>query len=126
MMAYRQHDNEKKDLKEKHRRAAGLVSERFPQVSGIVIHLTYNHKAANPVLMERTIYVSPGSYAYFCMECMTRVCENGGYDLTPVIANMIRSRNKSGKGKMVCTGENGDLPRDHASISYEVTVNYKK
>jgi hypothetical protein len=59
------------------------------------------------------------------MGCMTRSCENGGYNLAPVIANMVREHNESGKGMMICRGENTILSPDHASISYKIKVEYK-
>jgi len=125
-MAYRQSDIKKKELREQRRTAAGLVSERYPQISDMVINMTYYHKAADPVLMKRTMNVSPENHADFFMECMIRSCENGGFDLTRVISGLIKKRKKSVKGSIDCKGKNGSLPRDHASISYEISVKYKR
>ncbi len=105
--------------------AAGLVSEHYPKVTGMVIHMTYYQKAANPVLMLRTVNFFPTSYAYFNMECMIKGCVNGGFDLTSIIANLIKSHKKSGKGKMVCSGEGDSLSPDHAHVSYEISIQYK-
>jgi hypothetical protein len=57
---------------------------------------------------------------------MIKGCDNGGFDLTSVIANQIRHHKTSVKGKMACKGENSDLTTDHASISYEINVKYNK
>ena len=114
------------ELKKQLRHDAGLVSERFPEVSGIVIHMTYYHNAENPVLMQRTVNVFPSSFAYFNMECMTKGCESGGFELTPLIAKNIKQHKKSLKGKMVCEGKNGDIPPEHASIAYEINIKYNK
>ncbi len=107
-------------------RAAGLVSECHPEVSGIVIRMTYYKKAPNPVLMVRTVNFYPSSYAYFKMECMIKNCVNGGFDLTMVIANMINNHKKSVMGTMLCSGQNDVLGSDHASISYEISIQYNK
>ncbi len=125
-MSYRQNYLERKELKKKNRLAAGLVSDRFPEVSGIVIHMTYCHKALNPVLMVRTVNFYPTSYAYFKMECMNKDCINGGFDLTSVISDLIKNHKKSGKGKMSCSGENEALAFDHASIAYKIRIQYKQ
>lgn len=114
------------ELKKQRRYDAGLLSERFPDVSGIVIRMTYYHKAENPVLMERTVNVFPTSYAYFNMECMIKGCEEGGFDLTTLINKHIKQHKKSVKGKMVCNSKNGTLASDHASISFEINIKYSK
>ncbi len=116
----------RKELKKQNRLAAGLVSECYPEVSGIVIHMTYYQKAPNPILMVRTVNFFPTSYAYFKMECMIKACVNGGFDLTLVIADLIKNHKKSEEGKMACSGENDALAYDHTSISYEISIQYNQ
>lgn len=126
MMANKQHHSAKAELNKQQRLAAGLVSEKFPKVDSMVINLTYYQKGVNPVLMVRTVNVLPTTYAYFKMECMIRDCEGGGFDLTPVITKMVKDRKKAGKGKLSCAGKGDGLSADHASIAYEITVQYKE
>ncbi len=123
-MAHRQDYLKKMELKKQARLDAGVVSDRYPKISGIVINMTYYHNAENPVLMQRTVNVFPSSYAYFKMECMSKSCDNGGFDLSPVISKQIKQKKKSVKGKMICKGKNADTASDHASISYEISVKY--
>jgi len=123
-MAQRQNYNAKMDLKKQQQVAAGLVSDRFPQVTGIVIQMTYYRKGSNPVLMLRTVNVFPTGYAYFNMDCMISGCTDGGFDLTPVIAEMVKKRQRLRKGTLVCSGKNADLASDHANIAYEVTIKF--
>jgi hypothetical protein len=104
---------------------AGLVSEKFPKVSNIEIQMTYYQKMANPVLMERTVYFAPDSYAYFHMQCMMKECAEGGFNMAPAITKIIKGRKKSVKGKLSCRGKGDKLPSDHASISYEIKIKYK-
>ncbi|MGE5894466.1 MAG: hypothetical protein ACM34I_10460 [bacterium] len=122
----RQDSLAKAELSKSKKTAAGLIADRFPGVADMVIHMTYYHEAANPVLMERTINVFPTSFAYFQMECMNRDCTNGGFDLTSVIRNMVKNRKKTHKGTLACKGDNKVLSPEHASISYEITIRYKK
>jgi hypothetical protein len=105
---------------------SGLVSERYPGVSGIVIHMTYYKKAADPVLMVRTVNFFPSSHAFFDLECMIKDCVKGGLDFTKIIANLIKKRKKSGNGKIVCSGEKEALAPDHGTISYEINIEYNK
>jgi hypothetical protein len=116
----------KLDLKRQNRLLAGLVSERFPEVSGIVITMTYYQKGANPVLMERTINVFPTSDAYFKMDCMIRGCDGGGFDLTPAITELAKNRKNVKKGSLVCNGQIDTLSPDHAHIDYEIVMQYNK
>lgn len=125
-MVHRQNYVAKVEQDKKNRLAAGLVSDRFPEVSSIIINMIYYQRVSNPVLMIRTVNVFPHTHAYFNMECMIKGCVNGGFDLTFVIANMIRGHKKSGKGKLVCCGEVDSIASEHASISYEISINYKK
>lgn len=105
---------------------AGLVSERFPAVSGIVIHMTYYRKAAIPLLMVRTLNIFPTSYAYFKMDCMIKGCDGGGFDLTAVVANMVKTHKKVKKGALACNGNIDTLASEHASIEYETVITYRK
>ncbi len=107
------------------RLAAGLISERFPKVSSIVIHMIYRHKSSNNVLMFRTINFAPASYAYFNLKCLTKKCDNGGFELTRVINKMIKKRKTTEKGNTVCSEKNDPLTSDHAKISYEISIKYK-
>ncbi len=116
----------KKEVNKQHKVDAGLVSERFPGVSGIVIQMFYYRKSSNPAPMIRTVNFFPSSYAYFHMECMMKECVNGGFDLTSVIDTMIKKHRNSETGKMICSGKNDSLTGDHARISYEISVQYNK
>lgn len=125
-MAYRQTDIRKRALKEEQRKSAGLLSEKFPTVSSIVINLSSTHKAAHPILMKRTVYFYPDTYAYFHIDCMTKNCENGGYDLTNVVGNLIKKKGGTGEGEMICGGKVPDLSDGHSGISYKIRIKYKK
>ena len=114
------------EMREKKKIAAGLVSDCFPGVSDMVIKMTYYHKAKNPVLMIRTVNISTSSYAYFTMQCMNKKCTNGGFELTPVINDMVKNHDITQKGTLVCCGDNDTISPDHASISYEISISYYK
>jgi len=123
-MRYRQSYKEKLELEKAAMVATGLVSERYAGVSGIEFHMTYYQRGLQPVLMERTLSFLPANYAGFHMKCMHEGCTDGGYDLAPVVAGLAKSRKKSIKGKLFCHGTNDTL--GHASIAYEVNIQYSK
>jgi hypothetical protein len=125
-MAQRQNYTAKMDLRKRQQVAAGLVSDRFPQVNGIVIRMTYFRKGVNPVLMLRTVNVFPTGYAYFDMDCMISGCTDGGFDLTPIITEMVKKHQKLRKGTLACRGKSADLAADHANIAYEVAIKFNR
>ena len=104
---------------------AGLVSENFPSVSKITLVLTYYQVAAMPVLMVRTINFLPHSVANFKMNCAISGCEGGGYDLTKIIATVVKGHKKTLKGNLACKGKNESFDKNHASIDYKINVEYK-
>jgi len=125
-MANRPNYSAKMELEKQNKFAAGLMSDRFPGVSGIVVRMTYCQIGANPVLMVRTVNFSPASYAYFKMGCMIKGCSDGGFDLTPVIADMVKTHKKLKKGSLACSGSVDNIAVDHASIDYEVAIQYDR
>ena len=129
-MANRHHHRQnyalKVELKKQVNIAAGLVSDRFPSVSGIVIHMTYYRKAAIPLLMVRTVNIFPTSYAYFKMDCMIKGCDGGGFDLTSVVTNMVKAHKKMKNGSLDCSGTADAIESDHARIEYAAVIQYKR
>ena len=106
--------------------AAGLVSERFPRVAGIVIRITYYGNAVDPVVMVRTLNVFPNNAAYFQIKCFVKGCDNGGFDLASEIKKIIKNNKKSGKGEMTCKGKGEFISSGHTRIVYDVSVQYHR
>ena len=100
---------------------AGFVSTHFPGVASIVISMMYKQKGvANPI--HRIINFSPGSYAFFRVDCLSNDCVDGGFDLTQIINSMIRNHSKEVKGELGCDDSG---PRaDHSTIVYEIAIQY--
>ena len=125
-MANRNNYAAKAELHKQRKSAAGLISEHFPQVAGMVIQLTYYQDRANSLLMVRTVNVFPTSSAYFRMDCMTKGCEDGGFDLTSVIRGMIRDKKREKKGRIECRGKGESVSAGHASVEYDIAIRYLK
>lgn len=101
---------------------AGLISERYPEISTIVIFMNYYQKNNGPSIMQHTVNFFPGSAAYFHMECIRKDCVDGGFNLEPVISSMMRSRKESAKGELTCEGN--DMASHHARIDYNIVIKY--
>ena len=124
-MANRQNYAVMKEIKRQNNLAAGLVCDRFPSVSDIVINMTYYQKGEKPILMVRTVNIVPTSYALFKMDCMIRGCDGGGFDLNTVVADMVKTHKKVKKGSIACHGNIESRDSDHARIEYETVIKYK-
>jgi len=123
-MNHRQSYRQKKELEMTALAALGLISERHAGVAKIEFQMTYYRRGLDSVLMKRTLSFSPADYAGFHMKCMEDGCTGGGFDLAPVVAGLAKSRKKTVKGKVFCHGMNHTL--GHASLAYEVNVQYHK
>ena len=100
---------------------AGIMSKHFPEVEGIVVSMIYNQKGtARPI--HRTVNFSSDSYAFFDIDCLSKDCDNGGFDLTNVIHEMIKDRTGSAKGGLGC--KNSDARTDHSSIEYNIKIKF--
>jgi len=60
------------------------------------------------------------------MDCMIKGCSGDGFDLTSVVAGMVKSEKKEGKGTITCNGKIDLLEPGHASIEYQAAIRYKK
>ncbi len=105
--------------------AAGLVSDRFPSVAGMVITMTYYQGSVKSPLMVRTVNIFPTSYANFNMTCMIRGCNGGGFELSAVVEEMVKTQTKTSKGSLLCSGTDGTLPNGHAHIEYKAVIEYR-
>jgi hypothetical protein len=97
---------------------AGVMSEHFPEVAGIVINMKHTQRSAKSLL--RTVNFFPGSSAFFRLDCLSNDCVDGGFDLTHVITAMIRNRQETAKGELGCEGGNPG----HSVINYEIAIQY--
>lgn len=100
---------------------AGFVAAQFPEVASIVISMIYNQKGIKESL-PRTVNFFPGSYAFFTVNCLSKECVDGGFDLTQVIAGMVGKRKEAAKGELSCEGSGSSA--DHSAIVYEVSIKY--
>jgi hypothetical protein len=100
---------------------AGFVAAHFPEVATIVISMMYNQKGIGKAL-PRVVNFFPGSYALFRVDCLSRDCTDGGFDLTQVITSMIKNRRGEATGEICCEGN--DPSSSHSTINYEVAIQY--
>ncbi len=99
---------------------AGSLANHFPEVAGIVVSMTYSQRGMKQA-MPRTVNFVPSSCALFSIDCLSKGCTDGGFDLTQIISGMVRDHRDSVKGELTCDG--GPV-QEHSSIEYEVAIQY--
>ena len=100
--------------------AAGLVADRFPDVSSIIVTMEYSRGTFSAV--HRTMNFYPGSPAFFKITSLGEGSDEDGLDLTRFINKMIGSRQRSAKG--VFSGDRKDPENIHPNVDYEVAITY--
>lgn len=114
------------ELKKQMNEAAGLVSDRFPSVAGISIIMKYYQSSLKSPLLVRRVNIFPTSYANFNMTCITKGCDGGGYELSSVVEEMVKSQTRMSKGSLLCSGADNALSGGHARIEYKALIEYRK
>jgi hypothetical protein len=106
------------------RQDAGLISQRFPEVSSIVVDMEHKTKGITAIRLVRTLNFSSDSHAYFRVECLNRDCKDctDGFQLDQVVAAMIRNHASLKEGELNCEGDG--ITSRHVNISYKVTIQY--
>jgi hypothetical protein len=106
--------------KKQKRLDAGSLANHFPDVTGIVVNMSYKQLGMKQP-MPRTVNFVPSSYALFSIDCLSKECTDGGFDLTRVISGMVGNHKESTKGELTCEG---GPAHKHSHIEYEVTIQY--
>jgi len=101
---------------------SGIMADQFPGVASIVISMLYTQKGMKESL-PRVVNFFPASHAFFRVNCLSKDCIDGGFDLTKVVEDMIKRRKKAVKGQLFCGGD-GSCDDNHSTIVYEVIVQY--
>jgi hypothetical protein len=71
----------------------------------------------------RTLHFTPGSYAFFIVNCLRRDCVDGGFDLTQIVTTMIKNHRAEVNGTLICKGT--DPSTSHSDIEYKVAIQYR-
>ncbi len=114
-------NNKARIEKNQQRLDAGFMSKHYPEVESIVISMMYIQTGIrNPI--PRIMNFSSGSYAFFKFDCLSKDCDDGGFDMTRIVTSMISNHSETSKGELGCDDSG---PRTgHSEITYEVAIQY--
>jgi hypothetical protein len=98
------------DLQHRERRqhgytAATTIGERFPGIGELSLELRFTQAGGSPLLSPyRQIYTAD-MQAFFELQCPSRDCVGGGFDLQQAVLNATRSRDGISQGLLRCHGD---------------------
>ncbi len=99
----------------------GTVISHYPKVKKIIIDMTYAQKGLGSPL-QRTLNYTPESNAYFIVECLSKTCVDGGFDLSRFINRMVKGNKKTADGKLDCGSKKSS--ECLSTIDYKVAIKY--
>jgi hypothetical protein len=120
-----QHLAKKLELKRQKKIEAGQVSDKFPEVSNIIVRMIYNRKKLNPLSFIRTVNFSPESYAYFHFDCLLKDWRDSEIDLTSLIGSLIRKHKRAGSETVHLNGSEDLQAKANVSIDCKINIQYK-
>jgi hypothetical protein len=106
---------------------ARSLRERFPGVEEVVADLVFiDHKHLG-VYSGQLRRSSAAAKAFFCIACPRALCLGGGFDLDPLIVEMIMTGNSAATGIVECVGwldPQCEHTRCLLQLSYRIDLRY--
>lgn len=123
--AYRQ----QQDIRRRAYLDTRILREDFPRVAQLVLHMTFIDPRGVGRHSAQTHSFSPAAKAYFAVACPWSLCLDGGFDLGPVIAEMLSTGCEEAVGTLQCHGwqssGRGDNDRCLLELRYRLSACYK-
>jgi hypothetical protein len=84
--------------------AQGTISELYPEIARILLFAAFEEADSESEPNYQQIIFTPQSEAIFRLDCSREECVGGGFDLTKVVAEMVKNRESRVHGKLACEG----------------------
>lgn len=121
-----------KQQRESRRRAyvdTPSLRQECPRVEQLVVQLTFADPKGIAQHSPQMHTYSPAAKAFFAVACPSSMCLHGGFDLGPIIAQMLAEGVGSVTGTSTCPGWRGptrsDADRCLIEMRYRLSVSYK-
>ena len=107
---------------------APLIERWFPNLSGLVIDMTFKNPDWGKDPRPRQRSYGPEHRAFFEIECTDRECVSGGFDLSKAVSQLVSSGNTESSGTITCMGwqdvERVGQYRCLLEMTYKITATY--
>lgn len=88
-------------------RVHATISELFPEVERIVLFVAFEEADQDSDPNYQQIIFTADTEAIFRLDCSRDECAGGGFDFTPVVAEMVKNGDSRVHGKLACEGTLG-------------------
>jgi hypothetical protein len=107
---------------------ASSIRERFPQLEQLVLEFTFTDLQGTGSYSPQTHSLAAAAKAYFAVPCPRTLCLDGGFDLDAFVRAMLKSKQGSAKGTLICQGCLDPARKAHSScglrLEYRVEARY--
>lgn len=83
------------------------ISEIYGDIGRITLFIAFEEADSESEPNYQQIIFTPETEAGFRLDCSRDACVGGGFDLAPVVADMVRHQESRGHGKLACGGTLG-------------------
>ena len=108
--------------------STACLREEFPQVEQLVLEMHFTDPRGIVHYSPQMHSFSPGARAFFAVACPCSMCIDGGYDLAPVIAQMMDRGDEDAAGTMECPGwqhpDRAEQHRCRVRMHYHLAAHY--
>jgi hypothetical protein len=108
---------------------AGSLRERFPQIDQVVVDMVFEDVKKAGTYSTQMRSFSASAKAFFAFPCPRTLCLDGGYDLDPLIVELLAAGDTSAMGIMECRGALGATRSEDARcllrMHYRIQIHYK-
>jgi hypothetical protein len=87
--------------------AHATVSELYPELSRITLFVAFEEADAESEPNYQQIIFTTETEAIFRFDCSRDACVGGGFDLAPVVDDMVKNRESRVHGRLACEGTLG-------------------
>jgi hypothetical protein len=98
-------ENKKREKAQRLYSAAPVLSEQFPSVKELVVELRFIDPAGKATPSPHTRIFWPDMQAFFQFQCPLKECNDGGFNLGPLIPKALGKRNTEARGQVSCEGK---------------------
>ena len=97
------------------------IAELYPEIRRITLFIAFEEADAESEPNYQQIIFTADSEAAFRLDCSRDACVGGGFDLAPIVAEMVRNQEDRVHGRLACTGTLG-AGGDHCSLQAEYRI----
>jgi hypothetical protein len=88
-------------------RAHATISELYPDVGRIILFVAFEEADSESEPNHQHIIFTAQTKAVFRLDCSRDECVGGGFDFSPVVAEMVKNKKSRVQGKLACEGTLG-------------------